>query len=55
MLFDLADPTHPHFVARVASAAPAMDLMPIEEGNDLFVLTGNGDGTATVLRIHETP
>lgn len=55
LLFDLADPTHPHFVARVASAAPAMDLMPIEEGNDLFVLTGNGDGTATVLRIHETP
>lgn len=55
LLFDLADPAHPRFVARVASAAPAMDLMPIEGRNELFVITGNGDGTATLFRISEAP
>lgn len=55
LLFDLQDPAHPRFSARVASAAPAQDFLALKNGGQWFVATANGQGSITILRIYESP
>ncbi len=51
LLLDLTEPNQPRLLHRIAVAAAPRDLLPLPTPVGIRVLTGNGDGTVTVLGV----
>lgn len=49
LLLDATEPAAPRMIHRLAVAAPPRDLLPLPTPVGLRILTGNGDGTVTII------
>jgi hypothetical protein len=51
LMLDVTDPSKPALIHRLAVAAPPRDLLPLPTSAGLRLLTGNGDGTITIIGV----
>lgn len=55
LLLDATDPDAPRMLHRLAVAAPPRDLLPMPTSAGIRLLTGNGDGTVTIIGFDQAP